>query len=188
MTENLTFRLVTADDANQILEIYDPIVRATSISFEETPPSEADIRMRIERLTCSHPWIVATDIKSQVVGYAYASPHRERAAYRWSVDVSAYVRDGFRGLGIGGQLYDRLFKILKHQNYFRAFAGISLPNESSVTLHENAGFRHLGTYRNVGHKFGLWHDVGWWELTLRSPELNPAEPIPVREALLQSLL
>lgn len=178
MTTKFTFRPATAEDANQILEIYAPVVRATSISFEETPPSEAEMRARIEKLTRSHPWIVATDLKSQVVGYAYASPHRERAAYRWSVDVSVYVRDGYRGEGIGTQLYARLIEVLKQQNFFRAFAGISLPNESSIKLHEKVGFRHLGTYKNVGHKFGKWHDVGWWELALRSPELGPTEPIP----------
>jgi phosphinothricin acetyltransferase len=112
-----------------------------------------------------------------VQGYAYASRHRERAAYQWSVDVSAYVREDARGRGVGKALYGRLFELLKALGYCRAFAGIALPNAASVALHESMGFEALGVYRRVGFKRGAWHDVGWWQKTLQDVD-HPSPPLP----------
>ncbi len=106
----------------------------------------------------------------------YASRHRERAAYRWSVDVTAYVREDARGRGVGKRLYTRLFEALSRLGYHQAFAGIALPNAASVALHEAVGFAPLGIYRDVGFKLGAWHDVGWWQRALREPG-PPVEPI-----------
>ncbi len=175
----ITLRFVRPEDAKQILEIYGPVVCQSFISFEEVAPTELEMKTRIEKILSYYPWIVAVDQNSNILGYAYASQHRERAAYRWAVDVSAYVREGSRGLGVGKQLYEKLFDILKRQNFFRAFAGIALPNAASVRLHERMGFQHLGTYKNVGFKHGRWHDVGWWELSIKNAESHPTEPIPI---------
>jgi phosphinothricin acetyltransferase len=104
------------------------------------------------------PWL-AFDSDGAVLGFAYASPHRARAAYRWSVDSSVYVRSGTRHRGIAKALYGALFELLRRQGYVNVYAGITLPNPASVRLHESTGFSLVGTYARVGFKFGRWHDV-----------------------------
>jgi L-amino acid N-acyltransferase YncA len=171
----MTIRLATQKDAGQILEIYAPFCVATPVSFETEPPSLAEMRQRINNTLKSLPWLVC-EHRRRMLGYAYASRHRERAAYRWSVDVSVYVRDGHRGSGLGRALYSSLFAILRLQGFYNILAGISLPNPASVSLHESMGLRRLGVYQRIGFKCGEWHDVGWWQLALRDPIDEPADP------------
>ena len=102
----------------------------------------------------------------RVVGYAYASEHRTRAAYRTSVDVAVYVALGAQRGGVARSLYSRLLPAAASLGYHAAFAGIALPNEASVGLHEAMGFEPVGIYREVGRKFDAWHDVGWWQRLL----------------------
>ena len=167
-----TIRLATAADAAAIADIYRPIVESTPISFETEPPDEDEMRRRLGETLPVFPWLVC-DIDGQVAGYAYASRHRVRAAYQWSVDASVYVDASRRRAGVGRGLYASLFGILAAQGFFNAYAGITLPNPASVALHERMGFRPVGVYRNVGYKLGAWHDVGWWHLALR----EPGEPV-----------
>ena len=171
----MTIRTAAPADAEAITAIYAPIVANTSISFELTPPSVDEMRGRIEKTLQDLPWLVSEDAQGAVNGYVYASKHRERPAYQWSVDVTAYVREDARGLGVGKRLYQALFAELVTLGYFQAFAGIALPNDASVALHESVGFKPVGVYRNVGFKLGAWHDVGWWQKELRPPT-EPAEP------------
>src|SRR5262249_46327950 len=149
-------------------------VQSTLISFEVDPPSEDEIRWRIQHTLPAHPWIVC-DHDGDVAGYAYATQHRVRAGYLWSVDTSVYVHPDERGQGIGRALYTSLIPVLTAQGYFNAFAGIALPNAGSVGLHEAVGFRAVGVYRNVGYKLGAWADVGWWQLELQ-PVVDPPQP------------
>jgi phosphinothricin acetyltransferase len=114
-----------------------------------------------------------------VAGYVYACGHRERAAYRWAVEVTAYVAADYRRRGLGRALYTSLFSILRRQGYFKAFAGITLPNEPSVRLHETLGFEPIGVYRGVGYKLGRWLDVGWWQKSLQPERLDPPPPQPI---------
>ena len=130
-------------DAAAIAKIYRPIVESTTISFETVPPDREEMARRIVATTREHPWLVC-DIGGRVAGYAYATKHRVRSAYKWSVDTSVYVDDGFRLRGVGRGLYESLFGILATQGYFNAYAGIALPNASSVGLHEAVGFRKIG--------------------------------------------
>ena len=111
-----------------------------------------------------------------MAGYAYAARHNERSAYQWSVNTSVYVDARFQRRGVGRGLYLSLFEILRAQGYVNAYAGITLPNAGSVGLHEAMGFETVGVYRNVGFKFGAWHDVGWWQLTLKPHEASPSAP------------
>jgi len=164
-------------DGSAIAEIYAPIVRDTAISFETEPPGPNAMAQRIESITRFHPWLVA-ELAERVVGYAYASEHRARAAYRWSTDVTAYVAVDMRGRSIGRALYERLIRVLRAQGFHGAFAGIALPNDASVALHEAVGFRSLGIYREVGFKLGRWRDVGWWQLVLANHDGPPVDPIP----------
>ncbi len=124
------------------------------------------------------PWLVADDPDVGVVGYAYAAKHRQRAAYRWSVDCSVYLRADAQRRGVAGLLYAELLPLLRRLGYARAYAGIALPNAASVRLHESVGFTPVGIYRQVGFKHGAWHDVGWWELALTELDgsAEPSEP------------
>lgn len=169
-------RAVRDSDAAAIAAIYGPIVEETVISFEEIAPSEAEMRRRIEGLSSRFPWLVAQR-DSEVIGYAYASPHRERASYRWSVDVSAYVHATARRSGVASSLYAVLFTLLEAQGFHNAFAGITLPNDASVALHRSCGFEAVGIYREVGFKLGAWHDTAWWRRSIDSAKAAPAEPL-----------
>lgn len=165
-----------ADDAAAIARVYGHHVLASFASFEEVPPDAAAMEARRSsepRL----PWLVAT-IEGDVVGFAYAGRHRERAAYRWDVDVSVYLDPSATGRGIGSALYARLLPEVRQLGYLRAYAGIALPNEASVRLHESFGFTPVGVYHRVGWKLGGWRDVGWWELALEDDALArpPEEP------------
>jgi phosphinothricin acetyltransferase len=114
-----------------------------------------------------------------IAGYVYASSHRERAAYQWSVDVSVYVDPKYQRRNIGRGLYTALFELLRAQGYVNAYAGIALPNAGSVGIHEALGFEPIGVYRQVGYKLGSWHDVGWWCLRLSEPTTTPLPPRPI---------
>jgi L-amino acid N-acyltransferase YncA len=175
----MNIRTATPDDAAAIAAIYDPVVRLTAISFETEAPDAAEMRARIEKTLASLPWLVAQDAIGDVCGYAYASKHRERAAYQWSVDTTVYVREDRRGQGVGRALYGRLLPLLAELGYCQAFAGIALPNAGSVGLHEAMGFEAIGTYRNVGFKHGAWRDVGWWQRSLALPTV-PITPAAFR--------
>lgn len=165
-------RVAVKADAASIQAIYAPVVENTIISFELEAPGVAEIEQRLQKTLEVFPWLVC-EYQGQVIGYAYASKHRERAAYQWAVDVSAYVKEGFRGKGVGRALYGALLPILVEQGFYNAFAGIAMPNAASVGLHEAAGFKALGVYRQVGYKLGAWHDVGWWQRVLQPPTVPP---------------
>jgi L-amino acid N-acyltransferase YncA len=172
-------RIAREDDAGAVAAIYAPYVRDTVISFEDVPPSPDEMRGRMSRTLATHPFLVFEDDGS-VVAYAYATPHKERAAYRWSVDVTVYAMQEVHRRGVGRALYTALFEILSRQGFHSAFAGITLPNEKSVGLHEAMGFRHAGAYVETGFKFGAWRDVGWWRRPIASGPPR-GEPIPFRE-------
>lgn len=179
-------RLATADDAGQIQAIYAPYC-ATPISFELEPPDVAEVRRRIEKVQGEYPWLVC-ESAGNILGYAYAGRHRERAAYQWSVDVSIYIRaDRHRG-GLGRTLYGKLFELLVLQGYINAYAGVTLPNPASVGLHEAVGFTRVGVYRHVGFKCGAWYDVAWFERPLQPCPASPAPPRPLAEIAWQSVL
>jgi phosphinothricin acetyltransferase len=172
----MTIRTATAADATAIQAIYAPVVTATPISFELEPPSVDEMRERILQTLPRLPWLVSTDEHDEVDGYVYASRFRERAAYQWSVEVTAYVRSDCRRRGVARRLYAALFSELAALGYHQAFATITLPNAASVGLHEAMGFAPVGILRRVGFKLGVWHDVGWWQKALRPPSI-PAAPL-----------
>lgn len=169
-------RLVKRDDVPSVLKIYGDYIRSTVITFEITIPTEEEFWNRIQTVSKTAPWVVA-EIEGKIAGYAYAGKHRDREAYQWSVEPSVYLDPNFHKKGIGTLLYKTLFKILRLQGFYNAYAGITLPNDASVRLHESLGFMHLGTYKNIGHKMGQWHDVGWWNLNLQEKHIaNPPKP------------
>ncbi|AEF21235.1 arsinothricin resistance N-acetyltransferase ArsN1 family B [Pseudomonas fulva] len=169
-------RLASASDAEAIQAIYSPVVLNTAISFEEIPPSLEDMRRRIVATLETYPYLVAEQTGA-VVGYAYASQHRARAAYRWAVDVTVYIAEDARRQGVGRRLYEVLLPMLQAMGYRSAYAGIALPNDGSIGLHERLGFCHIGTFPRVGYKHGAWHDVGYWLLEQGETSAPPSEPI-----------
>jgi L-amino acid N-acyltransferase YncA len=134
------------------------------------------MKRRISTVLAQHPWLVC-ESSDTLVGYVYATAHRERAAYRWSVDVAAYVREDAQRRGIARALYTALFEILAVQGYRNAYAGITLPNPASVAMHEAMGLESVGVYHRVGYKMNKWHDVAWFERPLAEHVVEPPEPI-----------
>lgn len=177
----IELRIAEPTDGASCAEIYRPIVEETWISFETEAPSPAEMSRRIEATLLRFPWLVATEA-GDVLGYVYASSHRERAAYRWSVDVTAYLAQSARGKGLGRRLYRSLLAILQRQGFRSAFAGIALPNAASEGLHRAVGFERLGVYEDVGYKLGDWRSVGWWRLGLSNDRGEPNEPLPFAAA------
>ena len=173
-------RLATHEDGAAVAAIYRPVVAGTAISFETTLPDREEMAGRIDETLRSYPWLVC-DVDGRTAGYAYATKHRVRGAYQWSVDTSVYIAEDYRRRNIGRGLYTSLFAILAAQGYFNAFAGIALPNPASVALHESIGMRRIGVYERVGYKFGAWHDVTWYGMRIADPIGQPAEPIPLPE-------
>jgi L-amino acid N-acyltransferase YncA len=171
----IEIRPATDRDAAAIAEIYAPFVESSATSFETEAPSADEIGRRVIETMATYPWLVCV-VNDDVAGYAYATRHRVRAAYQWSVETSVYVREVYRRAGVGRGLYTSLFAILAAQGFVNAYAGITLPNARSVALHESMGFLPIGIYRSIGFKTGAWHDVGWWHLLLRAHPSDPQAP------------
>lgn len=171
-------RLATPEDASSIACLYGPHVTDAATSFELAAPSEAEMLERVVSTLRATPWLVCEQA-GELLGFAYSSKHRERAAYQWSLDVSVYVAATRQRRGVGRALYTSLFALARLQGYHAAYAGISLPNAASVGLHEALGFVPVGVFRAVGYKLGGWHDVGWWQLELLPRQSAPAHVVPL---------
>ncbi len=177
---SLKIRPATKSDAAAVSAIYAPFVRDTAISFEYTPPSVEEMRERIREISVGHPFLVAEQDR-RVVGYAYATSHRKREAYRWACETSVFVDHDHRRKGVAKALYGAIIRILRLQGFCLAFAIITLPNPPSVAFHESMGFRHVATYKSIGFKLGFWRDTGWWRLELRHGPARPEAPTPFAE-------
>ena len=167
MTGTLKIRPATDADAASLLAIYRPFVESTAVSFETVAPTTDEFAARIAKAVAGWQWLLA-ERAGQCIGYAYGSAHRERRAYRWSVEVSAYVHPGHHRQGVGRTLYERLLEGLAQKGFCNAYAGITMPNEGSIALHRSLGFESIGIFKSVGRKFGKWHDVAWFQRALRS--------------------
>jgi phosphinothricin acetyltransferase len=168
--DGLLVRAARETDAAPLLEIYRPFVEETAVSFETVTPAVDDFAARIRKALEGWQWLVA-EADGHCVGYAYGSTHRERAAYRWSVEVSAYVAPSHRGRGLGKRLYTQLLEELAARGYCNAYGGITLPNDASMALHRSVGFEPVGVFRSVGRKFDRWHDVAWLHKRIRAEPL-----------------
>lgn len=158
-------RSATPDDAPAICAIYNPYIAETTITFEEMPVTAEEMRKRITDVITILPWLVY-ERDGAVVGYAYATRWRTRAAYRFAVESTVYLTAACRGQGLGRQLYLELIDRLRGLGMHAVIGGIALPNEASVGLHEALGFHKVAHFEEVGFKFGRWIDVGYWERKL----------------------
>ncbi|MHC1694630.1 MAG: N-acetyltransferase family protein [Eubacteriales bacterium] len=173
-------RLASRIDACDILEIYAPFITNTVISFEYEIPNVEEFASRIDDVCKTYPYLVYIS-DDKIIGYAYASQHSGRTAYDWSVNVSVYISPDFHSCGIAFKLYNALFKILKEQGFFSAYAGYTSSNIKSERFHKKFGFTDVGTYHNVGYKFGAWHDVTWLEKVIGDFEIKPQKIITINE-------
>ncbi len=178
----IDIRLASVEDGAALAGIYRPAVAERATSFEVDPPDAEEMARRAEALLVRLPWLVCEQ-DGAVLGYAYAGRHRERAAYQWSVEVSAYIHDAAHRRGVGRGLYTSLFALLELLGYRSAYAGITLPNEASVGMHEAMGFRSVGVFHRIGWKFGRWHDVLWLERPLDEHMSEAPPPIPMSQVV-----
>ncbi|MFI6371234.1 GNAT family N-acetyltransferase [Streptomyces sp. NPDC050546] len=156
-------------DLEALTALYNHYVRETAITFDTAvfTPEERRPWLLSHPVDGPHRLMVATGTNSQeILGYATSSPFRQRPAYATSVETTVYVAPGTGRRGVGTLLYRALFEALSGEDLHRAYAGIALPNEGSVRLHERCGFQYVGTYREVGRKFDRYWDVAWYEKPL----------------------
>ena len=175
--EGMRIRSAALADTADILQIYSPYITNTVITFETEVPSVEEFRARIEAIKSKYPYFVC-EVDGKIRGYAYASRHGERSAYRYSVDVSIYVDLNYQHRGIGKALYLQLFETLKSYDFYTAYASITLPNEKSICLHKAFGFHEVGICHNVGYKSGRWLDVIWLEKPLKQYDTPSAVFMP----------
>lgn len=182
MNENISIRLATEADAENLLAIYTPYVTQTAITFEYEVPSVEAFRDRIRKTIKRYPYLVA-EVNGQLLGYAYASAFKERAAYDWSVETSIYVKMGERRAGIGTRLYTTLEDLLKKQNIINVNACIAYPHPESERFHEKFGYKAVAHFTKCGYKMGHWHDMIWMEKMLGEHPMEPKEVIPIEKLM-----
>jgi len=180
LAADYALRLATPDDAAAMLALYAPYISDTTITLEYEVPTTAEFAERIRKLQGVLPWLVAVR-NGQLLGYAYASRHRERLAYQWSVETSVYVHAEHHGTGVARRLYNRLFELLQQQGYVNAYAGVIEPNPRSFAFHQSFGFELIGTYQHVACKFGKWQTSQWLAKQLLTPPGAPVPPTPLAD-------
>lgn len=169
MKNNISIRFASKDDARELSLIYKPYVEKTAISFEYIAPDEKEFEKRIKEKTIKYPYLLA-ECGEEIVGFCYASQFLPRPAYEHSVETTLYVKEGYRGFGIGRKLYLALEKLLKLQNVLSLNACIACadkPDEtldnSSMLFHSKMGYRYVGRFNSSGYKFGRFYDMIWME-------------------------
>lgn len=194
MKQHCTLRMATEKDASALLEIYRPYVEQTAITFEYDVPTVEEFARRIRHTLERYPYLVAEE-NGAVIGYAYVSPFKERAAYDWAVETSIYVKMGLSGKGYGKQLYDALERLLKAQNILNLNACIAYTehedahlDNNSTHFHEHLGYKLVGSFHQCGYKFGTWYDMIWMEKMLGDHTDAPAPVLPVGEIDSSALL
>lgn len=174
---NHIIELVNLEDTKELLNIYAPYIKNTAITFEYDIPPINEFKTRISNTIRYYPWIVYKE-NNKIVGYAYASRYKERAAFQWDTEVSVYISPSHQGKGIAKALYQTLFDLLLLQGFYNAYALIRVPNEKSINLHLKFGFSIIGTAKNTGYKFNEWHDLASLVKPLKSFEIKPVPTIP----------
>ncbi len=184
--EQILVRAASPADAAELLAVYAPYVERTAITFEYDVPSEQEFAGRIRRTLERYPYLVA-ERGGRILGYAYAGPFKERAAYGWAVETTVYVRQDCRRSGVGRLLYDALERTLAAQHILNLNACIAWPEQEdayltrdSISFHERLGYRLVGRFHKCGYKFGRWYDMAWMEKLIgeHKAEMPPVIPFP----------
>lgn len=174
---NIEIKQVHISDAKELLSIYEPYVLNTAITFEYEVPSIQDFTARIEKIQSKYPYLKAI-YNGTIVGYAYSSTFKDRAAYDWSTEISIYINQEYHHLGIGKALYNTLESCLKAQNIHNVCACIAYPNPSSEAFHTYFGFTKTAHFHKSGYKFKTWHDMIWMEKFIKEHTEIPEPFIP----------
>ncbi len=174
----ITIRMAEESDAKALLAIYAPYVEKTAVTFEYEVPTVLEFKNRIASTLKRYPYLAAIRA-GHILGYAYASAFKERAAYDWAVETSIYVSEGARRTGAGSLLYEALEDYLKRQNVINVNACIAYPNPGSIAFHEKYGYRTVGHFTKCGYKLGQWWDMVWMEKMLVPHPEQPEPFIPV---------
>jgi len=160
-------RRVKMEDVAAICSIYNHYVENTIHTFEEKPVPIDEMRERIRKISTKNPYLVWEDEAGEIDGFAYINSWKEREAYRFSAELSVYIRDSLRGKGMGRFLMESLLDEVRKTRIHSLVSGIVLPNDPSVALHEKLGFVKIGQFNEIGFKLNQWLDVGYWELLLK---------------------
>ncbi|MGV8906091.1 MAG: GNAT family N-acetyltransferase [Acetobacterium sp.] len=176
----ITIRMATANDAVEILAVYAPYVTDTAITFEYDIPEIDDFTKRIKHTLTKYPYLVAVR-ENRIVGYAYATAFKDRAAYDWAVEVTVYVSPDCQVKGIGKKLYIALEETLKKQNIINLNACITYPNPGSIGFHEHMGYKTVGCFTKCGYKLGTWYDMIWMEKIINKHPVIPNKVIPMTQ-------
>ena len=181
MKEAICVRPATADDAEQLLEIYTPFVISedsslSNVSFELEAPDVEEFRQRIHDISAQFPYLVG-EVQGQILGYVYCHPYRERLAYQWAVEVTIYLAPAGQGKGLGRVLYEAMENILRLQGVTMLYSCITVGNDHSIKMHEALGYRLIGTFTNSGYKNGQWLDTVWLEKQLQE---CPEKPVNMK--------
>ncbi len=161
----MTIRSARVSDAKDLLSIYAPYVEKTAITFEYTVPSLSDFEHRISHTLTKYPYLVYEE-EGHILGYAYASTYKDRAAYDWSCEVSIYIAEEARGRHIGTKLYDALESHLQAKGICNLLACITYPNDPSVQFHSQRGYQQVAHFKKIGYKGDKWHDIIWMQKRL----------------------
>ena len=166
---SLSVRAAAANDAPAINRIYNHYVRNTAITFDIEPWNTQRRKIWIDEFADPEsPYhAVVAELDGKIIGFAYNSRFRPRAAYRLSTETTVYTEPQSRVRGIGTALYQDLFKRIEQTELHRAYAVIALPNPRSIAFHQKFGFSPIGTLHEVGRKFGRYVDVTWFEKALK---------------------
>ena len=180
MQADITIRAAKAADIEEILAIYAPYVRETAITFEYTVPTLEEFRERMTKTLMKYPYLVAVQ-ETEILGYAYASEFKNRAAYDWAVETTIYVKQDSRKSGVGKKLYQALEEVLKQQHICNLYACIAYPNPGSIGFHERLGYQTIGHFSKCGYKFETWYDMIWMEKMIAEHDLHPEPFKPITE-------
>lgn len=182
MSKNeMVIRYATPKDSDDILSIYEPYIRETTITYEYEVPTKRDFYIRTCEILNNFPYLVCEE-DGNIIGYVYGSKHRERAAFQWGVEISVYVRREYQGRGIATDLYNHILKLLKEQGFYKVYAIIDSPNEKSEKFHEKFGFKRIAYLPKVAYKLGRWCDISYYEKELRDSFDEPVQIRPFRSA------
>lgn len=184
----MRFRIATPDDVPAMLAIYAPYVKETAYSFEYDVPTEENFAGRLDSIGKAFPWLVCENEQGEILGYAYAAPAFERAAYMWDADLSVYIAPRAHHRGIGRVFYALLENILEQQGYHNIYALVSGANTPSIAFHRAVGYELMCVMPKTGFKHDAWHDMYWFHKRLFSPDAPAHPPIPFVPDMLKCAL